>query len=229
MKTIGLIGGTTWHSTVDYYRCINEEVNRRLGNDASAKILLYSVDFGEIAPLTKKQDWDSIAVIVSDAAKKLEAAGADCLLLCANTMHLIAEKVQACISIPLIHIADVTVKAIKASKLSSVLLLGTKYTMRSTFYYERLQQNGIKLFIPGENDLELINSSIFNELGKGIISSQTKAEYLRIIDEFTRRGAAGVVLGCTEIPLLLKPADCNLPLFDTTQLHSIAAGDFALQ
>ena len=228
MKTIGLIGGTSWYSTVDYYRYINEGINRRVGGNSSAKIFLYSVDFGEIVSLTKTGDWDAIAVILCDAAKKLDAAGADCLLLCANTMHLNAAKVQACIDIPLIHIADVTVSAIKKQNLAGVLLLGTKYTMVSDIYSTRLQENGIEQFIPDANDRELVNSSIFDELGKGIILPETKNEYLHIIDKSMSMGAEGVIMGCTEIPLLLKPGDCKPPLFDTTQLHSAAAVDFAL-
>ena len=228
MKTIGLIGGTSWYSTVDYYRFINEGVNRRVGGISSAKIILYSLDFGEIVPHTKTGDWDAIAAILCDAAKKLDAAGADCLLLCANTMHLNAAKVQACINIPLIHIADVTVNAIKEQNLTGVLLLGTKYTMVSDIYLTRLRENGIEQFIPGTADRELVNSSIFEELGKGIILPQTKNEYLRIIDNSVSLGAEGIIMGCTEIPLLLKPGDCKAPLFDTTQLHSAAAVDFAL-
>ncbi|MEO6722931.1 MAG: aspartate/glutamate racemase family protein [Ferruginibacter sp.] len=228
MKIIGLIGGTSWYSTIDYYRYINEGINQRLGGHASAKILLYSVNFSEIVPLTVKGDWDGIADIIIDAAKRLELAGADCVLLCANTMHLNAVKVQASISIPLIHIADVTVSAIKAQGLGGVLLLGTKYTMLSDIYLTRLRENGIEQFIPGNDDLELVNSSIFDELGKGIISPQTKHEYLRIIDQSVSLGAKGIIMGCTEIPLLLQPGDCSQPLLDTTRLHSAAAVDFAL-
>jgi aspartate racemase len=228
MKVIGLIGGTSWYSTIDYYRYINEGINQRLGGHASGKILLYSVDFSEIVPLTVKGDWDGIATILIDAAKRLELAGADCVLLCANTMHLNAAKVQASINIPLIHIADVTVRAIKEQGLAGVLLLGTKYTMLSDIYLTRLRENGIEQLIPANNDLELVNSSIYDELGKGIISPQTKKEYLRIIDSSIPLGAQGVIMGCTEIPLLLQPGECAKPLFDTTRLHSAAAVDFAL-
>ena len=227
MKTIGLIGGTSWYSTIDYYRIINETVNKRSGNNSSAKILLYSVDFGEIVVLTEKGDWEAIAKILCTAAQKLELAGADCILLCANTMHINAEKVEAAINIPLIHVADITVKAIQEKKLSSVLLLGTKYTMSGGFYVTRLRQHGIKTLIP-EGDLpNLINATIYNEFGKGIFLPETKKIYLDIIQDFISMGAEGVILGCTEIPLLLKQEDCAIPLFDTTLLHAIAAVDFA--
>lgn len=227
MKTIGLIGGTSWHSTVDYYRIINETVNMRSGNISSAKILLYSVNFGEIVALTEKQDWDGVAVILCDAAKRLEMAGADCLLLCANTMHINAEKVQAAISIPLLHVADVTVRAIQEKKLTNVLLLGTKYTMQGSFYSQRLHAVGINTLTPGADVQEVINNTIYNEFGKGIFLPETKKVYLDIISRFALLGAEGVILGCTEIPILLKEEDCDLPLFDTTQLHAVAAVDFA--
>ena len=228
MKTIGLIGGTTWYSTVEYYRLINETVNKRHGDNTSAKILLYSVNFGEIEFLTERQDWDAIAEILTDAAKRLEMAGADCLLLCANTMHLNAARVQEAINIPLIHIADVTVKVIKEQKLAGVLLLGTRYTMMADFYPELLDKEGIKLFIPGAEDRDWINSTIYNELGKGVILEETQKKYLHIIQKFIPDGVQGVILGCTEIPLLIKPGDCSLPLFNTTYLHATAAVDFAL-
>jgi aspartate racemase len=228
MKTIGLIGGTTWHSTIDYYRYINEGINRQLGGNSSAKILLYSLNFAEIELLTGQGNWHAIGRILSNAAQKLEGAGAECLLLCANTMHLNAEMVEAAVNIPLIHIADVTVNAIKKQELDGILLLGTKYTMQSEFYAERFKKAGIELFTPGPEDMELINRSIYHELGKGIILPHTKQEYLRIVNESISRGAKGVILGCTEIPLLLQPADSGVPLFDTVQLHSSAAIAFAV-
>lgn len=228
MKTIGLIGGTTWHSTIDYYRVINETINNRLGGDASAKILLYSVNYSEIIPLTKRQDWDSIAQIICAAAKTLEAAGAHCILLCANTMHLIAERVMAVINIPLIHIVDGVIKAIKEKNLTRVLLLGTKYTMSARFYSDPLELLGIQTFTPDENGIEIINASIYNEMGKGVFLPETKRLYLDIINGFGQKGAQGVILGCTEIPMLIKQADSTLPLFNTTVLHAVAAVDFAL-
>jgi aspartate racemase len=228
MKTIGLIGGTSWVSTIDYYRSINKEVNKRMGGNESAKILLHSVNYGEIVTLTQLGDWDSIAVIISTAAQKLEQSGADCLLLCANTMHRIADKVQAAVSIPLIHIADVTAKAIRHQKALAVLLLGTKYTMHGEFYPERLNQFGIGLFIPDEEETEFVNNSIYTELGKDIFLPTTKERYLAIINKYKEKGAAGVILGCTEIPMLLQQNDCSVPVFDTLLLHAMAAVDFAI-
>ena len=228
MKTIGLIGGTSWVSTIDYYRIINETTNERLGSNTSAKLLLYSVNFQEVADFTKLGDWKSIENILSSAAKKLAIAGADCMLLCANTMHIIAAEVQAAIDIPLLHIADVVLGAIQQKKISKVLLLGTKYTMQGSFYAQRLQQQGIKVITPGTIEMEAINDSIYNELGKGLLLPATKKMYLGIIEKYIGLGVQGIILGCTEIPLLIKQDDCNVPVFDTTLLHATAAVDFAL-
>ena len=228
MKTIGLIGGTSWFSTIDYYRIFNETVNKRLGNNSSAKILLYSVNFDEIVTLTKNNDWEGIGVIMSTAAKNLELAGADCMLLGANTMHIIADKIQSVLSIPLLHIADVVAAEIERKELKHMLLLGTKYTMQSSFYANRLQSKGIKLTIPNVEEMEIINNSIYNELGKGLILPETKNIYLNIINKYIGEGVEGVILGCTEIPLLIKQIDCSIPLLDTTLLHASAAVDFAL-
>ncbi|MBK9661288.1 MAG: aspartate/glutamate racemase family protein [Chitinophagaceae bacterium] len=228
MKTIGLVGGLTWHSTIDYYRFMNQQVNERLGNDMAAKIIINSVNYGEIKRLTQSGDWNSIAAIISDAAKKTEAAGADCLLLGANTMHHIAEEVAAVTNIPLIHIADATAKAIKAKRVSTIALLGTKYTMQFDFYKNKLALHGIKTLIPDERGIEIINKSIYEELGKGILSSSTKEQYIGIINSLHQQGAEGVILGCTEIPLLIKQEDCSIPVFDTTLLHATAAVDFVL-
>ena len=227
MKTIGLIGGTTWHSTIDYYRIINETVSKRAGNNSSAKLLLYSVDFEEIYKLTQQQNWTGIAAILCDAAVRLETAGADCLLLCANTMHINADKVKQAIAIPLIHVADVTAAAIKAKNIETVLLLGTKYTMMGGFYEQRLEKYGIKTVVPTATDREKINDTIYHELGKGIFSPETKKLYLELIQQYRSEGVEGVILGCTEIPLLIQQEDCNLPLFNTTEIHAVAAVDFA--
>ena len=228
MKTIGLIGGTTWYSTIDYYRYINELVNNKLGGDETAKVILNSVNYGEIKKLTLKNDWDSIANIICTAARKTQAAGADCILLCANTMHHIADKVEQAITIPLIHIADATANEIKKADLKTVALLGTKYTMQLNFLKDRLLTHGINPLIPDEDGIEKVNAAIFNELGKGIILPETKQLFIKIINQLISQGAQGVILGCTEIPLLIKPADCSLPLFDTTFIHATAAVDFAL-
>lgn len=212
MKTIGLIGGTSWYSTIDYYRVINDTMNQRLGGNASAKILLYSVNFEEIVTLSVKEDWDAIAAILITAARKLEIAGAECLLLCANTMHICADQVQARLNIPVLHIADVVTNVLAEKQIRGVLLLGTRYTMRANFYPSRLHNAGIRLVLPPEDQFEMINTSIYNELGKGIFLPSTKQAYIGIIHESVNMGAEGVILGCTELPLLLKEIDVALPL-----------------
>jgi len=227
MKTIGMIGGLTWHSTLDYYRLLNELTNKKLGGTHAAKIMLYSLDFAEIEVLTKKQDWDAIALIICKAAKTIEMSGADCLLIGANTMHKIADEVQASINIPLIHIADAVAVAIGAMRLKKVALLGTKYTMQLDFYRNRLATTGIEVIIPGEADIELINDTIYNEFSKGIFLPERKTQFLNIIESLQEQGAEGVILGCTEIPIMVKQADCSIPVFDTTFIHAAAAVDFA--
>ena len=229
MKTIGIIGGLTWHSTLDYYRLLNEGVNKRLGGDHAAKIILNSVDFADIKVLTQQQDWDGIAIIICKAAKAVEAGGASCLMIGANTMHNIADKVQAAIGIPVIHIADAVAEAIKIKKLKKVALLGTKYTMQMDFYKNKLAAQGISTIIPGEVDIEYINTSIYEEFSKGIFLPETKKQYLLIIDKLVAEGAEGIIAGCTEIPILIKQQDCSVPVFDTAFVHSMAAVDFALQ
>jgi aspartate racemase len=228
MKTIGLVGGTSWISTVDYYRLFNEITNQRLGGNEAAKIALYSVNYGEIVGLTKKGDWDAIAGIISDAARKTERAGADCILLGANTMHHIAEKVQAAVGIPLLHIADAAARAIKEKGLHKVALLGTRYTMLFDFYKNKLASHGIETIIPGEKEVTFVNDAIYNELGKGIFKPATKQKFIELIGQLAGQGAAGVILGCTEIPMLIKQEDTTVPVFDTTLLHATAAVDFAL-
>ena len=228
MKTIGLVGGLSWISTLDYYRVINETVNQRLGGNEAARIVMYSVNYGDIVRLTHAGDWDSIAALIGAAAKKVEQAGAECLLLCANTMHYIAHRVQAAINIPLLHIADVTAAAITAQRFSTVALLGTRYTMQLPFYTQTLASHGIAAIIPDQAGIDFVSGSIYNELGKGIFLPQTKAGYINIIHQLMAQGAQGVILGCTEIPLLIKPADSPLPVFDTAILHATAAVDFSL-
>ena len=227
-KTIGLIGGLTWHSTLDYYRLLNQLTNDTLGKAYSAKILLYSVNFEEIKNLTYANDWDSIADIMIGVAQKLETAGADCLLLGANTMHQIANKVRAAIHIPFIHIAEVTAHAIAAKGLQTVALLGTKYTMQLPFFVTTLALQGIATIIPDQIDIDFINTTIYDEMGKGIFLPSTKEKYLQIIEKMQAKGAQGVILGCTEIPILIKQDDCTIPIFDTGLLHATAAVDFAL-
>ena len=229
MKTIGLIGGISWYSTLDYYRYINQGVNERLGGDEAAEIVLYSVNFGEIKRLTLDRKWQDIAAIMADAAKKIETAGAECVLLGANTMHHIAEEVAGAVRIPLLHIADATAAAINSKKIRTVALLGTKYTMQFDFYKQKLALHGITAIIPGPKDAEYINSSIYQELGKGIFREQTRLHYMDIIGRLAEQGAQGVILGCTEIPLLIRQEDCVLPVFDTTKLHAAAAVEFSIR
>lgn len=228
MKTIGLVGGITWHSSLDYYRFFNQLVNERLGGDNSAKVILNSVNYGDIKRLTQAGNWEGITDIIGGAAKKAIAAGADCILLGANTMHHIADEIQAMISVPLIHIADATAKAITEQGLSTIALLGTKYTMQFEFYKKRLLTHGIQTLIPDEAGVEYVNKSIYEELGKGIFLPATRQGFLDIIAQLTRQGAGGAILGCTEIPLLIKQEHCPVPVFDTTFLHAKAAVDFAL-
>ncbi len=229
MKTIGLIGGLTWHSSAVYYRMLNEMVNARLGGVHAAKIIMHSVNFDEIKSLTEANDWDGIAAIIGKAAKGVELAGADCLLIGANTMHKIADEIQSTINIPLLHIAHTTAAAIKEKGLQKVALLGTKYTMQLDFYKNILAANNIETIIPDDEGVALVNSTIYNEFSKGIFLPETKQAYLKIMDELQKQGAQGFILGCTEIPILIQQQDYALPLFDTGLLHAKAAVDFALQ
>lgn len=228
MKTIGLVGGTTWHSTMDYYRIINQQMNLLPGGNESAPLVLYSVNYGEIKKLTQEGNWKKIAEILGNAARKVEQAGAECLLLCANTMHQVAGEVESMISIPLLHIADATARAILSKKITTIGLLGTRYTMLLPFYRDRLARHGINSLIPEEDDIDRVNQAIYGELGKGIFTSQTKQLFQEIIDRLVAKGAEGVILGCTEIPMLIGQEDSPVPVFDTTRIHAMAAVDFSL-
>lgn len=229
MKTIGIIGGLTWLSTLDYYKLLNQMMNDKLGGVSSAKIILYSVEFAEIKMLTQAGQWDGIAAIMCNAAKKIEKAGADCLLIGANTMHKIADEIQASVKIPVIHIAEETAKEISLKQLKTVALLGTKYTMQLDFYKNKLMDKNIAVMIPDNDaDIEFINDAIYNEMGKGIFLRETKERFINIIDALIKRGAEGIVLGCTEIPILIKQEDSSVPVFDTTNIHARAAVTFAL-
>lgn len=228
MKTIGLLGGMTWHSTVDYYRYINEGVQARLGGSHSARCILYSVDFDEVESLQEAGRWEALSGLMARAAKLVEQAGADLLVICANTMHLTAEAVEAAVSIPLLHIADATAAEIRRQGLRTVGLLGTRFTMEKDFYRERLEKrHGLRVLIPPEEERKTVHAIIYEELGRGIISQGSKDAYLSIIRGLHARGADGVILGCTEIPLLIRPGDCSVPLFDTTALHAAAAVEWA--
>ena len=228
MKTIGLIGGITWYSTAVYYRTINQLTCERLGNSHSAKLLLYSIDFSELKTLQQKDDWKRIELMISDIGIRLENAGADCILICSNTPHLIADTFKQKIRVPFIHIAEETAKEIVKQKISKVGLLGTKFTMENSFFKDHLSRLGIETMIPSGASRDLIHNSIFNEFTKGIFSTETKIKYLDIISELQIEGAEAIILGCTEISLLINQSDCKIKLFDTAAIHSKAAVDFAL-
>lgn len=229
MKTIGLIGGMSWESTVTYYQLINEAVKKELGGFHSAKLLLYSVDFAEIEECQAKGDWDKSAQILAEAAKKLEKAGADYLVICTNTMHKVAPQIQSQIDIPILHIAEATAEELKKHGIKKVALLGTKYTMTQDFYKEKLVEAGIEVLIPDEKGIENVNDVIYGELCLGTISDKSRAEFLRIIEELAEKGAEGVILGCTEIGLLVGQKDTKLPVFDTTQIHAAKAAMAAVR
>lgn len=228
MKTIGLLGGMSWESTLDYYRKINEGVRNTLGGLHSAKIVMYSVDFGPIEKLQHAGDWEGTARILSDAAKNIQAAGADFLLICTNTMHKVAPEIEAAIEIPLLHIADATAEILVKEDIKSVGLLGTAFTMEQDFYKARLINNyGIKVLVPNEEDRKIIHKVIYQELCLGKIESESKAEYLRIIDALVAQGAETVILGCTEIGMLVNQTDTNVRLLDTTVIHAEKAVEYA--
>ena len=228
MKTLGLIGGTSWHSTVDYYRLINKLVNERLGGLHSARLILYSVNFHEFYNNSQEEGWPGSERYVSNIAKTLEAAGAEGLIFCANTPHMVADAVQAAINIPLIHIAEATAAEIQKAKLTRVALLGTVFTMEQPFYKDILAKHGIETVVPEKAARDWIHNTIFEELGLGIFKPETKAEYLRIMHTMKEQGVEGVILGCTEIPMLVKPEECPLPAFDTIEIHAKAAVEWML-
>lgn len=230
MKTIGLIGGMSWESSLEYYRLVNEAVKEKMGGLHSTKCILYSVDFGEIEKMLGAGDWTGLEACLGEAALSLKWAGADFLLICTNTMHKLAEKVEAMAGLPLLHIADAAAGEIKAAGLEKVGLLGTKFTMEETFYRERLEGKfGIKVLIPGAEDREFVNSVIFNELCLGLIKDDSREKFREIIGKLVSKGAEGIVLGCTEIPLLIGQEDAEVPVFDTTKIHALAAVELALE
>jgi aspartate racemase len=224
MKTIGLVGGMSWESTAHYYRLLNEGVKARLGGLHSARLVLHSVDFAPVEEMQRQGRWDDAAAVLHGAVRGLEAAGADFVVLCANTMHKVADQMMAGARIPLLHIADVTADAIRAAGVGTAGLLGTRYTMEEDFYRQRLAgRHGLEVLVPGPEERALVNRVIFEELVLGVVSPASKAAYLRVIDGLRRAGARGIVAGCTEIGMLVSPADCPLPVFDTTHLHVEAA------
>ena len=228
MKTIGMIGGMSWESTVTYYQIINRVVKENLGGLHSAKCLLYSVDFQEIEHCQATGDWQKSAELLGLAAKSVELAGADFIIICTNTMHKVADFVQSQIKIPLLHIADMTADELVTHKISKVALLGTKYTMEQDFYKSRIIAKGVEVLVPEEEDRHIVNSVIYNELCLGVQKPQSKQELLRIVENLTSRGAEGVILGCTEIGLLIEQRDTKTKLFDTAQIHARKAALYAI-
>lgn len=228
MKTIGLIGGLSWESSAQYYRLLNEGVRARLGGLHSARVLLLSVDFAPIAELQASGDWDVLDGQMADAARSLTAGGAELLLICANTMHLCAEAVEAATPVPLLHIADPAIAAVQAAGFSRVGLLGTAFTMEKPFYTARMATAGIEAIIPGDADRAIVHRIIYNELVRGVVRDASRAEYRRIIAALIADGAEAIVLGCTEIMLLVGEEDSAVPLFDTLALHVDAAVDAAM-
>ncbi|WP_308685009.1 aspartate/glutamate racemase family protein [Stomatobaculum longum] len=229
MKTIGLLGGMSWESTIPYYRIINEEVKNRLGGLHSAKIILYSVEFAEIEKCQSSGNWDESGEILGQAARGIEAAGADFILICTNTMHKVAAQISSKIQIPLIHIADATADELEKSHIRRVGLLGTKYTMTQDFYKKRLTDRGMEVLIPDDAAVEVINSIIFDELCVGEIREASRRKFQDAVKRLAEQGAEGVILGCTEIGLLLRQSDVSIPVFDTTVIHAKRAVEIALE
>lgn len=228
MKTIGLIGGTGWLSTLDYYRLINQGINKKLGGLNSAQLLIHSFNYADIDRLNKQNDHDGVFKLVLEATGKLISARVDALVLCANTLHQYVEKLEHQIKVPIIHIADATAKEIKKGGLSKIGLLGTRLTMEMDFYTRRLSQAGIESIVPGKDDRVFIHSAIMDEILKEIQKDETKNRFLNIIDGLKKSGAEGIVLGCTEIPLLIKQEDVDLPVINTLEIHANAIVEFAI-
>jgi aspartate racemase len=228
MKTIGLIGGMSWESTALYYQHINREVARRHGGLRSARVHLISLDFQDIADLQKQGDWPRMTEILQTAARQLESSGAEVLLICTNTMHRIAQEVQSVTALPLLHIADVTADAILAAGLNKVGLLGTRFTMEQTFMRERLAARGIECVVPDEAGRIEVHRVIFDELCRGVVNEDSRQKLMALVRALAAQGAQGVILGCTELTMILQPGDGGLPSFDTTELHAMAAVDFSL-
>lgn len=228
MKTIGLIGGITPQSTILYYQILNELANNKFGGNHSCKTIIHSLDFGEISSLQSQDDWKTLDSIMERAGKSLEHAGADLIIICANTMHLCIEAVRSVVTIPVIHIAEATAAKINEQQIKKVALLGTRYTMEKEFFKDILLSNGIEVMIPELEDRNKIHDVIYSELSKGVIKSASKQIYLQIIENLVAKGAKGVILGCTEIPLLIQQKDVLVPVFDTTNIHANAAFNSAL-
>ena len=229
LKTIGLIGGMSWESTVTYYKIINETVKEKLGRLHSAKCILYSVDFQEIEECQANGNWEKSGEILGEAAYNLEKAGADFIVICTNTMHKVVNQIKEKISVPILHIAEMTAEKILEKGLKNIALLGTKYTMEQDFYKSKLIEKGINVIIPDKNDIEIINEVIYDELCLGIINSNSKKKFLEIVDKLRSKGAEGIILGCTEIGLLIKNEDTDVPLFDTAIIHAEQAAMYSIK
>ena len=229
LKTIGLIGGMSWESTVTYYKIINETVKEKLGGLHSAKCILYSVDFQEIEECQANGNWEKSGEILGEAAYNLEKAGADFIVICTNTMHKVVNQIKEKISIPILHIAEMTAEKILEKGLKNIALLGTKYTMEQDFYKSKLIEKGINVIIPDKNDIEIINEVIYDELCLGTINSDSKKKFLEIVDKLRSKGAEGIILGCTEIGLLIKNEDTDIPLFDTAIIHAEQAAIYSIK
>jgi aspartate racemase len=229
MRTLGLLGGMSWESSIEYYRILNETVRARLGGLHSAKCVIYSVDFAEVEPLQHQNRWDEAAVLMTRAARSLQRAGAEAVVICTNTMHKLADQVQSSVSIPILHIADATAQAVTARGMDTVGLLGTRFTMEEDFYRGRLsQQHGLSVLLPTPAEQDMVHRVIFDELCLGIIRDSSRAQYLQVCQHLAAAGAQGIVLGCTEIGLLVQQQDTSVPLFDTTRIHAEQAVDWAL-
>ena len=229
LKTIGLIGGMSWESTVTYYKIIHETVTEKVGGLHSAKCILYSVDFQEIEECQANGNWEKSGEILGEAANNLEKAGADFIVICTNTMHKVVNQIKEKISIPILHIAEMTAEKILEKGLKNIALLGTKYTMEQDFYKSKLIEKGINVIIPDKNDIEIINKVIYDELCLGIINSNSKKKFLEIVDKLRNKGAEGIILGCTEIGLLIKNEDTDVPLFDTAIIHAEQAAMYSIK
>jgi len=229
MRTIGLIGGMSWESSSEYYRLVNELVAQRLGGLHSAECVMYSVDFAEIEAMQADDRWDDAARRLVEVAHRLEAAGADFVVLCTNTMHKVAAALEEALSVPLLHLADTTARAVLAAELHRVGLLGTAFTMEQQFYRERLASHGLEVIVPGPEDRELVHRVIYDELCRGVVSAESRSSYREVIARLVDAGAQGVILGCTEIELLIGPEDAAVPVFPTTRLHAEAAVAAALE
>ncbi|MGA9595991.1 MAG: aspartate/glutamate racemase family protein [Acidimicrobiia bacterium] len=228
MKTIGLLGGMSWESSIEYERIINTEVRRRLGGVHSADLIVRSYDFAAIEELQEAGGWEAAGRLLAADARQLQHAGAELIVLCTNTMHLVAPAIEAAVDVPFLHLADATAQAVIAAGVETVALLGTRFTMEMDFYRGRLESHHLQVLVPGEADRIVVNDVIYDELVQGFIRDESRRRYLEIIDRLVARGATGVIAGCTEIELLVTPADVSVPYFPTTRLHALAAVDAAL-